>query len=45
MTTAKIDKPCAKLYKPYAKVDKAYSKTDKTCAPVKQALNKNLKTK
>ena len=38
MTTAKIDKPCAK-------VDKAYAKIDKTCAPVKQALNKNLKTK
>ena len=29
----------------YAKVDKAYAKIDKTCAPVKQALNKNLKTK
>ena len=38
MTYAKIDKPCEK-------VDKAYAKIDKTCAPLKQALNKKLKTK
>ena len=38
MTTAKIDKPCEK-------VDKAYARIDKTCVPVKQALNKNFKTK
>ena len=45
MTTAKIDKPCAKVVMAYVKIDKPCAKVDNAYAPVKQALNKNLKTK